>query len=242
MKTQNKQENGQYFLTCERDWVYFTLIAVAGFWGAYTFLLRGNVFCNAQTSNVVLMGLAFGSGQWRTGLYYLVPISAYVLGAVVSELAPNPIKHRFAVRWDTILMLIEMVAMLCLGFVPESAPAQICQVVINFLASMQYNTFRQAEGVPMATTFCTNHLRQTGIHLTKWARRRERRELVLLLEHLGMIAVFTAGAVGCTVLCPPLLGKAVWGAALLLAVVFLDLLRADLGAERGLLARKPSGH
>ena len=37
-----------------------------------------------------------------------------------------------------------------------------------------------------------------------------------------------------------------WGfweiAALLLAVVFLDLLRADLGAERGLLARKPSGH
>ena len=56
------------FLTCERDWVYFTLIFVAGFWGAYTYLLRGNVFCNAQTGNVVLMGLALGSAKWGSVL------------------------------------------------------------------------------------------------------------------------------------------------------------------------------
>lgn len=48
--------NDKYYLTCERNWVYFTLICVAGFWGAYTYLLRGNIFCNAQTGNVVLMG------------------------------------------------------------------------------------------------------------------------------------------------------------------------------------------
>ena len=35
---------------------------------------------------------------------------------------------------------------------------------------MQYNTFRQAQGVPMATTFCTNHLRQIGIAIVKGAR------------------------------------------------------------------------
>lgn len=39
--------NDKYYLTCERNWVYFTLICVAGFWGAYTYLLRGNIFCNA---------------------------------------------------------------------------------------------------------------------------------------------------------------------------------------------------
>ena len=26
--------NDKYYLTCERNWVYFTLICVAGFWGA----------------------------------------------------------------------------------------------------------------------------------------------------------------------------------------------------------------
>ena len=52
------------YLTCERNWVFYTLMTVAGFFGAYTYLLRGNVFCNAQTGNVVLMGLALGAGHW----------------------------------------------------------------------------------------------------------------------------------------------------------------------------------
>ena len=58
-------KRGRYYLMCERDWVYFTLIAVAGFFGAFTYLLRGNVFCNAQTGNVVLMGMALGAGKWK---------------------------------------------------------------------------------------------------------------------------------------------------------------------------------
>ena len=129
MKEQHPAE--PHYLTCERNWVYFTLIAVAGFWGAYTYLLRGNVFCNAQTGNVVLMGLALGSAEWAKAGYYLVPISAYILGAFVSELLPNPIKHRFNVRWDTVLMLIEMIAVLGLGFLPETAPVQICTGAVS---------------------------------------------------------------------------------------------------------------
>ena len=139
-----------YFLMCERRWVYHVLIVVAGLLGAYTYLLRGNVFCNAQTGNVVLMGLALGSGKWSEAVYYLIPISAYLMGAFLSELAPNPIKHRLPIRWDTLLIAIEMLVSLALGFVPLSAPVQISQVAINFIASMQYNTFRQAEGIPMA--------------------------------------------------------------------------------------------
>lgn len=52
----------------------------AGFFGAYTFLLRGNVFCNAQTGNVVLMGMVLGAKKWSEDLYYLIPISAYLMG------------------------------------------------------------------------------------------------------------------------------------------------------------------
>lgn len=246
VKSRNKQENEQYFLTCERDWVYFTLIAVAGFWGAYTYLLRGSVFCNAQTGNVVLMGLALGSGQWRTGLYYLVPISAYVLGAFVSELAPNPVKHRFSIRWDTILMLIEMVAVLALGFVPESAPAQISQVVINFIASMQYNTFRQAQGIPVATTFTTNHIRQIGVGLAKELRHRhscDKSHRRKLATHAGMLFFFATGVIVGTVFCHLLVGKAIWLTIIPLGVIFASLLHADLTTEKSLVEeRKPSGH
>lgn len=230
---------------CERDWVYLTLIAVAGFWGAYTYLLRGNVFCNAQTGNVVLMGLALGSAKWSAALYYLVPISAYIMGAFVSELAPHPIRNYFHIRWDTVLILIEMAAVLILGFIPESAPAQISQVIINFVASMQYNTFRQSEGVPMATTFATNHIRQIGIGLAKEFRARhngnkEHREK--LAKHFKMLLLFAAGATVGTVFCHILIGKAIWITLIPLGVIWVTFLHADLTTEKNLVNQKPSGH
>ena len=100
---ENKTEE-RYFLMCERTWIYHLLIVVAGFFGAYTYLLRGNVFCNAQTGNVVLMGMALGSAKWGEALYYLIPISAYLMGALISELVPNPIKRHLPMRWDTLLI------------------------------------------------------------------------------------------------------------------------------------------
>lgn len=240
-----REEKGCYYLLCERNWVYFTLITVAGFWGAYTYLLRGNVFCNAQTGNVVLMGLALGSGQWRSAVYYLIPISAYLLGAFVSELAPNPIKHRFNVRWDTLLMLVEMLAVLGLGLVPDSAPAQISQVVINFVASMQYNTFRQAQGVPMATTFATNHIRQIGVGLAKEVQHRrtgDKSHRRKLARHSQMLLFFSLGAVVGTVFGRLMGGRSIWLTMLPLGVIFATLLHADRTTERALVEQKPAGH
>ena len=226
MKEQHPAE--PHYLTCERNWVYFTLIAVAGFWGAYTYLLRGNVFCNAQTGNGVLMGLALGSAEWAKAGYYLVPISAYILGAFVSE-----------------LMLIEMIAVLGLGFLPETAPVQICQVVINFVASMQYNTFRQAEGVPVATTFATNHIRQIGVGLAKELRHRhsaDKSHRRKLARHCGMLFFFILGAVTGTVFCHLLVGRAIWLTMIPLGIIFLTLLHADRTTEKELVEQKPAGH
>ena len=116
---------------------------------------------------LVLLGLAIGQAEWETAAYYLFPISAYMAGAFISELLPNPVKYHLKIRWDTLLIAVEMATVLVLGLVPESAPVQISQVAVNFIASMQYNTFRQAEGTPMATTFATNHIRQVGVGLAK---------------------------------------------------------------------------
>ena len=245
MERKQRQE-GRYYLMCERDWIYFVLIFVAGFLGAFTYVLRGGVFCNAQTGNVVLLGMELGKGDWNGALYYLIPISAYILGAVVSELLPNPVKHRLAVRWDTLLIAVEMLVIVMLGFVPESAPVQISQVAVNFIASMQYNTFRQAEGVAVATTFVTNHIRQVGVGLAmEWRHRHnaEKPHRRKFLTHLGMLLFFAAGATVGTVFCLQLLGRAVWLTLLPLAVVFAVLLHADLTTEKQLVEnQKPSGH
>lgn len=233
------------FLMCERKWVYHVLITIAGFFGAYTFLLRGNVFCNAQTGNVVLMGIALGSGKWGEGFYYLIPISAYLMGAFVSELLPNPIKYHLTVRWDTLLIAIEMAVVLGLGFLPETAPVQISQVAINFIASMQYNTFRQAEGMPMATTFATNHIRQIGVGLAKEVKHlheMDKAHRKKLLEHFEMLVFFLSGAIIGAVLCNLFLGKAIWATLIPFGVILGCFIYADFVAEKGMTERKPSGH
>lgn len=239
------KKSSSVFLTCEKKWIYHVLIAVAGFFGAYTYLLRGNVFCNAQTGNVVLMAMALGSCDIRAGIYYLIPISAYVLGTFLSELLPNPLKRAFSVRWDTILILIEMISVIILGFVPDSAPVQISQVVINFIASMQYNTFRQAEGVPMATTFATNHIRQIGIGLAKELRHRnspDKEHRLKLGIHFVMLLFFLGGAIIGTIFCNLFSGRAIWITVFPFAFIFIRLLYADLISERDMIDRKPSGH
>ena len=90
---------------------------------------------------------------------------------LLSEILPKKVKKSHVIRWDTLLIGVEILVIGVLGLIPDSAPYQISQVAINFICSMQYNTFRQAQGIPMATTFCTNHLRQLGIHLGKWLQK-----------------------------------------------------------------------
>lgn len=232
----------KHFLSCESKKIYLLLMCSAGMMGAYTFNLRGGVFCNAQTANFVLMAIAFGKGQLKNGFYYLIPITAYFLGAFLSEALPSPVKKLGFLRWDTYLIGMESLVLLGIGFIPLSMPDQIVQVAINFIASMQYNTFRQAEGVPMSTTFCTNHLRQIGIAAAKVLRKKDRKALHRGAIHIRMIFSFFAGAVLLTVLSGPFLEKAIWLALIPDGVIFVRLVYADLFLEREMLDAKPSGH
>lgn len=235
-------EGTHTYLECEKTWVFALLMAVGGYLGAFTYVLRGGVFCNAQTGNLVLLGLALGEGNWSRVLYLIFPITAYFLGAVVSEAIAGPIKKFRLIRWDTLFIIIEVIAIIILGLIPESAPYQITQITVNFICSMQYNTFRQAQGIPMATTFCTNHLRQLAIWFTKFVKHRTRPELMRFLSHLLMLAVFVAGGVVSTILCHILLGKAIFFALIPLAIILVAFLHADLKKEKGELERVPRGH
>lgn len=235
-------ETGQRYLRCEKRGVYFLLMMVSGMMGAYTYNLRGGVFCNAQTANVLMMSVAFGQGRVRQGLYYLIPITAYALGAFVSEILPSPVKRRWHLRWDTLLIGLEIATLLAIGLVPLSAPARIIQVLVNFIASMQYNTFRQAEGIPMATTFCTNHVRQVGIALARFCRKGGGAARERLLVHLAMIAGFILGAALLSLLGSRLQERSIWLALVPLLAIGASLVRADMVTEKDEMERKPSGH
>lgn len=231
-----------FYLTCEKYYIFELLIFAAGMMGSYTYNLRGGVFCNAQTANVVLMALAFGHGQWQKGFYYLIPISAYFAGTMVSEALPSGIRHQHFLRWDTWLIGFEILVLFIVGFLPLSLPAQIVQVTINFICSMQYNTFRQAEGIPMATTFVTNHIRQAGIWAVTAVKRGDRAAGSRAWKHFRMIVMFFFGALTLTPLCTLIGARAIWFAMVPLLVSFALMVNADLVVERMMFDQKPRGH
>ena len=211
--------NREFFLECEKHWVFWSLILVGGFYGAYTFMARGGVFCNAQTAN-----------------------SAYFMGAILSEFLAKKVKRLRILRWDTILVGLEIPVVLLLGALPASAPDQICQVTLNFICSMQFNTFRQNEGIPMATTFVTNHIRQTGSNLVKAIRDKDPKADLRWKMHGSMILFFLAGGIFSTLLCEAFSVRAIWGSVPVLLYTFIRLMIADRTYERDLLAKVPRGH
>lgn len=239
---QSKENQKIEFLECEKKSTFLLLMTAAGFLGAFTYSIRGGIFCNAQTGNLVLLAMALGNQKWLTALYLIIPISAYLAGSIISEALPTHINQMHVFRWDTVLVGFEILVIIMLGFLPESAPHQISQVAVNFICSMQYNTFRQAQKIPMATVFCTNHIRQLGINIVKWAQNKNSANASNAQLHFFMLLTFVFGGIVSTVLCKIFLGKAIWGAAAILLIVFIDLLHADLTREKNLLDRKPSGH
>lgn len=231
-------------LECEKTWVFVTLMFVAGFYGAYTYSIRGGVFCNAQTANFIFMAMELSKGQWLGGLYYFIPMFAYLVGAIVSESIPSTIKKSGFIRWDTLLVFIEIIVVIFIGFLPETAPFQISQIAINFICSMQYNTFRQSDGIPMATTFCTNHLRQTGVSIVKIVKRKGdmNENIKRFVSHILMLFVFVCGGIVSAAFCYIIMGKAIWIALIPLIIVFVRLLYVDVKNENNSLSKTPKGH
>ncbi len=240
--TDNTVEVLRTYLTCERKYIFILLMFTAGMMGAYTYNLRGEVFCNAQTVNFVLMAMALGKGKWSDAAYYLIPITAYIGGGFVSELLPAHINKQEMIRWETLLVGFEVIVLFTIGFIPLSMNPHVAQVMINFIASMQYNTFRQTETMPVATTFCTNHCRLVGIGIANYAKNKNTETLRKGGFSALMILVFVCGAALLTAFCALLEEKAIWMAVIPLVTVFFFLARADFTFEHDRLTETPLGH
>lgn len=59
------------------------LTAVGGFFDAYTFVNCDGIFANAQTGNLIFVGINLIEGNIHEVLHYLVPILSFIIGVLV---------------------------------------------------------------------------------------------------------------------------------------------------------------
>ena len=94
----------------------------------------------------------------------------------------------------------------------------------------------------MATTFCTNHVRQVGVALARIIRQKDQAAVRRGLAHLVMLLCFFGGGAVLTPFCSLWGARAIWLALIPNGIVLCRLVYADRITEQGLLGRKPAGH
>ena len=141
------------------------LAVVGGFLDAYTYLCRGRVFANAQTGNIVLLGVNLTEQNWNRTFYYLMPIFAFVLGILVCEIIQTYFKWKKKLHWRQLIVLIEIFCLIVAGFLPSSAFDAPVNIMISFVCALQVEAFRKMNGNTYATTMCTGNLRSASQQL-----------------------------------------------------------------------------
>ena len=164
-----------------------------GFQDAYTYIVRGNVFANAQTGNVVLMSTHFLRGQWLEGVHYLFPLLAFTAGIIAADMVQHFFRRSSVLHWRQGILLFEIGVMLAVGFLPAKWN-MAANCLVSFSCALQVQSFQKICGNAYASTMCIGNLRSAAAALSAFIRSKDKRYLKKSSYYLGVIAVFALGA------------------------------------------------
>ena len=168
------------------------LLALAGsFLDAYTYLCRGKVFANAQTGNMVMLGISFLEGNTTNVIKYIIPIIAFAIGVLLAEIIRHRLLEHEKIHWRQAVLAIEIVLLIFVAFIPYD---YIANTLISLICAMQVESFRKFHGNAYATTMCTGNLRSGTEKLVIFIKNKDRKHLKIALQYYFIIFVFCFGA------------------------------------------------
>ena len=170
------------------------LAVVGGFLDAYTYLLEGHVFANAQTGNIVLLCILLAEGLWLDALYYLAPILSYFIGILVTEAIRKHYKAIGPGIWRMRMLTIEIILLAIIAFTADLFPSSIINVSISFISAMQGCTFKNLVGQSYVTMTCTGNLRSATRHLFRYLSTKDKESGRISGRYYAIIGSFCIGA------------------------------------------------
>lgn len=169
------------------------LVLAGGFLDAYTYLSRGGVFANAQTGNIVLLGLNLFNGRSAACIRYLIPILAFTAGVLITEFIRYRLQRSPFLHWRQIIIAAEILLSITVAFMPQSWNTA-ANVTISFLCALQFDAFRKINQISCATTMCTGNLRSGTELLFKSVVQKDRLLFKHGLSYYAIDLIFVAGA------------------------------------------------
>jgi uncharacterized membrane protein YoaK (UPF0700 family) len=136
-------------------WFALLLTLTNGFMDAHTYYVRGGVFANVQTGNVIFFAIDTSERKLTAAMAHVWPILAFMVGMLLAaHIKSGRVEQRipYPLRWT---MAVQVVALAVIGFVPVTVAHNYVTVPIAFLAAMQMGLFRNIGDLaylPVATT------------------------------------------------------------------------------------------
>ena len=171
------------------------ILAISGgFMDAYTYVIRGQVFANAQTGNILLFGVNLSEGNFNAAVLYLYPVLAFSFGVAMAEV----VRRRYAgvkrIHWMQITILIEAIMLFSVGFLPQSLNI-LANCLVSFACGIQVQSFRTIKGNGIATTMCIGNLRTATQYVCEFFYDKDKGELRMGIMYFGIIVIFVIGAI-----------------------------------------------
>lgn len=157
-----------------------------GFMDAYSYSGRDGVFANAQTGNMLLLGISIAGGKWGRALRYLIPVFLFAIGIVLSDLTKNHFYRAGILNWRQIALLFEIAALFIVSFMPQKMNLA-ANSITSLACGIQVESFRRIEGNSVATTMCIGNLRSGMNHLITFAEEKNMTELKKSILYFGII-------------------------------------------------------
>lgn len=163
-----------------------------GLMDAYSYLLRGQVFANAQTGNMLLLGVYASQGNWAMCLKYVFPISFFTLGIFLADLFRK--KGDYKLHWRQNAVIFEIFLLICVAFIPENMN-ETANAMTSFTCGIQVQSFKKVCGIDFSTTMCIGNLRGGTHNLAEYFYTKNKKFLEYSLMYFGIILCFIIGAI-----------------------------------------------
>ena len=170
--------------------IFITL--AGGFQDAYSYLMRGKVFANAQTGNIVLLFKNVVDLNFKGAVAYLIPVISFALGVYVAVRFEDAIEKRI-LHWRQYIVAFEIIIMILVSFIPENLN-NLANALLSFSCAMQVYAFKKIYGLSFATTMCIGNLRSATENLSKYHITKNRTYLENSKKYYTVIFIFGMGA------------------------------------------------
>ena len=168
------------------------LTLCGGFMDVYSYVARGGVFANAQTGNILLVGVHLSVGEFEQSLHYLFPVIAFAVGIMLADFIHERLGNLF--HWRQVTVLLEAAILFGVSFMGADLNV-LANCLTSFACGMQVESFRKIHGKGFATTMCIGNLRNALHNVDDYILTHKRGFLENGLLYFGVILTFVCGAV-----------------------------------------------